>query len=251
MIPKIIHYCWFGKNPLPPLVEKCIASWKLYCPDYEIICWNEERYDIHQCEFTEQAYQAGKWAFVADYVRLDVLVKYGGIYLDTDVELLKPIDYLLTEVCFAGFESRDTVATGVIGCEKGNPVIKSLLAQYEAATFMLDGKQIITTGPILFTRLLRTQGLRLTGRRQTVHECTVYPCSVFYPTGIPWIIGHFPAKTISVHHYSDSWRHQPLSQKRALKSRIRLSLVFLGRNVIGTSNMDALGSRFRGVFHRR
>ena len=95
MIPKIIHYCWFGKNPLPPLVEKCIASWKLYCPDYEIICWNEERYDIHQCEFTEQAYQAGKWAFVADYVRLDVLVKYGGIYLDTDVELLKPIDYLL------------------------------------------------------------------------------------------------------------------------------------------------------------
>ena len=101
MIPKIIHYCWFGKNPLPPLVEKCIASWKLYCPDYEIICWNEERYDIHQCEFTEQAYQAGKWAFVADYVRLDVLVKYGGIYLDTDVELLKPIDYLLTKACLA------------------------------------------------------------------------------------------------------------------------------------------------------
>lgn len=100
MIPKKIHYCWFGRNPLPELARRCIESWKKYCPDYEIIEWNEDNYDINKIPYVKEAYQAKKWAFVTDYVRLDVVNKFGGIYLDTDVELLKSLDSLLKYKAF-------------------------------------------------------------------------------------------------------------------------------------------------------
>ena len=103
-IPKIIHYCWFGHNKLPALYEKCIQSWKKYCPDYEIVCWNEENFDITQNRYAKEAYEAGKWAFVSDYVRLKVLFEHGGIYLDTDVELIRPIDALVADGGYMGFD---------------------------------------------------------------------------------------------------------------------------------------------------
>ena len=108
-IPKVIHYCWFGKGKLPKLAENCIASWKKYCPDYKIVCWSEENFDITQNKYAEEAYNAGKWAFVSDYVRLKVLYDEGGIYLDTDVELIKPLDKLIEETGYMGFDDNGIV----------------------------------------------------------------------------------------------------------------------------------------------
>jgi len=102
-IPKVIHYCWFGKGKMPKLAKKCIKSWKKYCPDYKIICHNEDNFDLTQNRYLNEAYKAGKWAFVSDYVRLKIIYDNGGIYLDTDVELIKPIDDLLLTKGFMGF----------------------------------------------------------------------------------------------------------------------------------------------------
>ena len=113
MIPKKIHYCWFGNNPLPESVQRCIESWKKYCPGYEIIEWNEGNYNINKIPFIEKAYKEKKYAFVSDYARLDIIYNEGGIYLDTDVELIKNIDPLLEHSCFLALESCGAVATGL------------------------------------------------------------------------------------------------------------------------------------------
>ena len=109
MIPKVIHYCWFGKNELPEDAKRCIASWKKFCPDYEIIEWNETNYDVRKNKYMSDAYDEKKWAFVSDYARIDIIYNYGGIYLDTDVELLRPLDELLKDKMFCGWESRDSI----------------------------------------------------------------------------------------------------------------------------------------------
>ena len=126
MIPKIIHYCWFGGNELPESVRKCIESWKKYCPDFVIKEWNESNYDVTKLPFMKDAYEAKKYAFVSDYARLDIIYQHGGIYLDTDVELIKPLDdRLLDTTCFMGMETPGTVATGLgFGAIKGHSFIK-------------------------------------------------------------------------------------------------------------------------------
>ena len=125
MIPKTIHYCWFGGNPLPKLAKKCIKSWKKYCPDFEIIEWNEANFDISSAPlYVRQAYEAKKWAFVTDYVRLYALTSYGGIYMDTDVEVIKPLDFFLNHDAFSGFESEKSIPTGIMASKKGNIWVK-------------------------------------------------------------------------------------------------------------------------------
>ena len=119
MIPKTIHYIWFGGNPLPEDAKRCIDTWKKYCPDYEIKEWNESNFDVAQNDYIKEAYEAKKWAFVSDYARLKVLVEYGGIYMDTDVEVLKPLDRFLSERAFSGFEDADAIPAGIMACEKG------------------------------------------------------------------------------------------------------------------------------------
>lgn len=139
MIPKIIHYCWFGGNPLPPLVQKCIKSWKKYCPDYEIVRWDESNFDISGSPlYVKQAYDKKKWAFVSDYVRLWALVNYGGVYMDTDVEVIQPIDRFLRESAFSGFEATDRIPTGIMACEKDHPTFKEWLNEYGKKLFVLD-----------------------------------------------------------------------------------------------------------------
>ena len=128
MIPKKIHYCWIGGNPLPELAIKCIESWKKYCPDYEIIEWNEKNYDFRKNQFMREAYDEKKWGFVPDYARLDIIYEHGGIYLDTDVEIIKPLDSLLKEQGFAGMEQPGIVALGLgFGAEPKLPLIKELM----------------------------------------------------------------------------------------------------------------------------
>ena len=126
-IPKVIHYCWFGDKELPKLAKKCIKSWNKYCPDYKIVCWTEDNFDVTCNRYVHEAYKAKKWAFVSDYVRLKVVYDNGGIYLDTDVELIKPIDDLIENSGFMGFDEKGIIATGLgFGAEAGNKIIYEL-----------------------------------------------------------------------------------------------------------------------------
>ena len=136
-VSKIIHYCWFGGNPKPKLAEKCIKSWKKFCPDYQIIEWNEENFDVSAApEYVCQAYAAKRWAFVTDYVRLKAMTEMGGIYMDTDVELVKPLTPFLAHDAFAGFETDASVQTGLLACCPGFPLFQEFLQHYDSASFV-------------------------------------------------------------------------------------------------------------------
>mgnify|MGYP002610756654 FL=1 len=159
-IPKVIHYCWFGGNPLPPLAQKCIASWKEYCPDYEIIEWNETNFDLNFNAYVQEAYQAQKWAFITDVVRLYVLCHYGGIYRDKDVEVLKSLDPILSYNGVSGFESETQIPTGLMACRAGHPLFQELLNDYENDHFVkADGSFDLTTNVTRITNTLLKYGL--------------------------------------------------------------------------------------------
>ena len=161
-IPKKIHYCWFGGNPLPDEAKKCIRSWKRHCPDYEIIQWDEGNFDVNCNAYCRQAYENKKWAFVTDYARLWILYHYGGVYFDTDVKVIKSFDKFLKHPCFVGIEKSKlyvNVNTGVgMGAEQGNEVVKALLNSYENIPFIVNGKQDITTCTVRNTEVLKQFG---------------------------------------------------------------------------------------------
>ena len=137
VIPKIIHYCWFGGKPIPEKDQRCIASWKKQCPDYEIRKWDETNYDVSKNQYMKEAYQAEKWGFVPDFARLDIIYNYGGFYLDTDVELLKPLDDLLPNKAVMGFEDGRNVSPGlIIGAEKNHSTIRLLMEVYRDRNFV-------------------------------------------------------------------------------------------------------------------
>ena len=246
-IPKIIHFCWFGGNPKPPLVQRCIKSWELHCPDYEIVEWNEEGFDIHSNNLAEEAYRSKKWAFVADYVRGYALLTYGGIYLDTDMELLQGLDALLENRFFIGFETNDTLATGVIGCDKNNAIIRNYLQYYQGKHFTKEGENAITTSPVVISDMLQEMGFRLNGKKQRIADCTLYPKSYFYPTNLGWVLGKFGKETIGVHHYMDSWGRNSALNEKTILSKMRLSMLFALRNAVGTSTVYQIGQIVRNI----
>lgn len=215
MIPKRIHYCWFGGAKLPKLAKKCIKSWKKYCPDYEIVEWNEGNYDISAAPlYVQQAYEAKKWAFVTDYVRLQVVYDYGGIYMDTDVELVKTLDGLLDNVAYFGFESIRTINTGLgFGAQKGTSILKDIMEHYHSCPFILpDGTYDLETCTEHNTKVFIKHGLQLNGREQLLDngvrilpECTLRPYHDWKGT-----LNVVP-ETISIHWYNASW--QPDSYK--------------------------------------
>lgn len=206
-IPKVIHYCWFGKSELPALAKKCIASWKKYCPDYEIVCWNEENFDFSQNRYAREAYEAGKWAFVSDYVRLWVLYHNGGIYLDTDVELIRPLDDLIENSGFMGFDDQGILATGLgFACEKGNEFVGAFLKDYDSIPFLLpDGTFDLTPCPDRNTKAAIALGMDLEQKNQIFMGIRFLPedylCPVKYNTGKKTITEN----TYSIHHFSASW----------------------------------------------
>ena len=208
MIPRVIHCFWFGGKPFDSMSEKCIESWKKYCPDYQIRIWNESNYDITKNQYMKQAYDSGKYGFMVDYARLDVIYRYGGIYLDTDVELLKSLDELLDNKCFMGFETEKTVALGLgFGAEPKNDTIYSLLSYYEDVEFILpNGSLNLRPSPGIQTEVLKKIGMIPNGEEQTIGDgCHIYPKCVFNPCDIDTRIITIEEKTISIHHYAGSW----------------------------------------------
>ncbi len=206
MIPKIIHYCWFGGNPLPELAQKCIETWKKYCPDYTIMRWDESNFDVNCCSYVKEAYDSKKWAFITDYVRLAAIVEYGGIYMDTDVEVCKSLDEFLHEEAFSGFENEKFVPTGIMAGEKGQKLFAKLLEYYSDRHFIMpDGSYDMTTNTKTITDIVTGAGLILNGKKQTVYGMTFYPQDYFCPKDFMTGIIHPTANTACIHHFNQSW----------------------------------------------
>lgn len=242
MIPKIIHYCWFGGNPKPPLALKCLNSWRKYCGDYEIREWNEKNFSISEAPlYVRQAYEAGRWAFVTDYVRLKALTEQGGVYMDTDVELLKPLDGYLHHQAFAGFEAPDRVQTGLLACEENFGLFQTFLGHYHTASFLRpDGTADTTTNVEVLTRLCRERGLRMDDTFQVVEGLAVYPRKVFCPVDYDTLKLKKTRKTAAIHWFSGSWHTQEeleileaekrrLQEEKRSRFRYRLGTALLGQ----------------------
>lgn len=208
MIPKKIHYCWFGGNPLPETAKKYMNTWKRYCPDYEIIEWNEKNFDITQNQYCLEAYKAKQWAFVSDYARLKVLYEYGGIYMDTDVEVVKPFDDLLKYNLFVGLEAEDRIQTGIFGAEIKNEFIKILLNDYQNRHFICGkNKYDLSTNVQFITQKLKDNyNIQLNNIYQIFGNNYVllpfdYLCCKNYLTGKICITKN----SYTIHHFDGSW----------------------------------------------
>ena len=202
MIPKKIHYCWFGKNRLPDKAVKCINSWKKYCPDYEIIEWNEDNFDVRQNGYTEFTYDNRKFAFLSDYARLQIVLKEGGLYFDVDVEIIRPLDELLVHKAFFGFETEEYVNTGVgFGAEANNLIVAGMLREYD---ILLDGKHGTIGCPLLNTQALMKYGLKQNGMKQTIDGAMIYPIQYFNPYDDPTGILNTTEETVSINWYEKS-----------------------------------------------
>lgn len=206
MIPKIIHYCWFGRGEMPKLMKKCIKSWKKYCPDWEIVRWDEDSFDVNSTLWTKQAYEAKKYAFVADYVRLKALCDNGGVYLDTDQELIKPLTPFMTHPAFLGFMDHQNVSAGVIGAEKGHPVIYKMLGYYTDRAFLTEDGQDIKPNTNWMTDVLIEHGLIIDDSYQELGDIVVYPQTYFCPTSCVSIQDLTGPNTVSLHHWAMTWR---------------------------------------------
>ena len=229
MIPKKIHYCWFGGKPKPQSVLNYIESWRRFCPTYEIIEWNEDNFDISNNTYCKEAYDSKKWAFVSDVARLSALYQEGGIYMDTDVEVKKSLDELLDNKVFFGFEAPIYVGTNIIGAYKGNEFIKVLLNDYDKRHFIKkDGDFDTTTNVTVITKLAKEMGLILNGKQQTIKGVTFYPQEYFCP--FDYITGRMTKSnhTYSIHWYDQTW----ISPKKRM--RLKITKVFrrlFGKNI--------------------
>lgn len=206
MIPKIIHYCWFGGKALPQSAKAYIAGWQALCPDFEFMCWDDSRISPGENPFVKQAFEAEKWAFAADYARLKALYQYGGIYLDTDLEMLRsPEKYMGSEV-FLGFESSSVVSTAVIGCIPQHPFIERLLREYDSRRLIAaDGSIDLTPNVVYVTKALEEMGLKKTNEMQRLNGITVYPSEYFSPKDLSTGKVNLTENTCTIHHFNASW----------------------------------------------
>lgn len=247
MIPKIIHYCWFGGNPLPPLAIKCIESWKKFLPDYEIKEWNEDNFDVNIIPYTKEAYQAKKYAFVSDYARFWILYKYGGLYFDTDVEVIKSLDDIIARGPFMGCENEVedngvtalAVAPGLgLGVNSGLNLYKEILDLYENSHFCFtDGSLNLKTVVDYTSETLYRYGLRSINAIQYCAGIWVYPQEYFCPKdGGSGKMTHLTENTYSIHHYTASWY---TNKKKVFK---------IMRRMFGFRFTNFLANIYRGIF---
>ncbi len=222
MIPKVIHYCWFGRNPLPKLALTCIESWRKYLPGYEIKEWNEDNFDVDQIPYTRDAYQAKKYAFVSDYARYWILYRYGGLYFDTDVEIIKPIDDIVGKGPFMGVEvpgrgkRYPLVAPGLgLGAEPGMDMYREIMDYYMSLSFYKeDGSMNLVTIVHYNTEVLVRNGMQKSDNIQTVAGIYIYPVDYFNP--MDSLTGKITLtdRTRSIHRYAASWTGTSIFKKK-------------------------------------
>lgn len=236
MIPKKIHYCWFGRTEKSDKVNQCISSWKKHCPDYEITEWNEDNFDIDAYPYAKYCYENKKWAFLSDFARLVIVAEHGGLYFDTDVEIVKPFDDLLQYGAFFGFENHENVNTGEgFGAEKGHPTVMAMQQQYLDLVPDEEGHYPTIPCPALNTKALLPFGLQLNGERQSIAGAEILPVEYLNPYDDPKGILHKTSHTYSIHWYSKSW----LSKRVILRSKLTRPLHRL------------FGTEFLAVFRRK
>lgn len=218
MIPKKIHYCWFGKGKMPELALKCIESWRVNLPDYELKEWNENSFDINSNFYVKEAYESRKFAFVTDYVRLYALYTEGGIYMDTDVEMLKNLDSFLDLPAFSGFEDNMHIPTGIMAAEKGSIWAKWQLEYYSGRHFLLpDGTLDLTTNVDIIGGLMEEKGFILkNGLYNFQNIITIFPKDYFCPKSHTTGKIELTENTYTIHHFAGSWK----SSSDRLKRRI-------------------------------
>lgn len=235
-IPKIVHYCWFGRGEKPEIVKKCINSWKAILKDYEIIEWNEDNFDINCNLYVKEAYVNRKFAFVSDYVRVHALYNMGGIYLDTDTEVFKSLDEFLDEDSFWGFEEKNYIATSTIGAKKGNKLIKIFLDFYEGKSFNEISKNVETSTNVqIVTNLFKELGFKMNGEKQTIKNIgSIYPQEYFSPYDYINYYDKKTDKTYTMHYFYKSW----ISPKDRIKSNLKKALAKTigGKNIAKIRN---------------
>lgn len=225
---KTIHYCWFGKGEKSKLMQKCIASWKKFCPDYDIIEWNEDNFDIDKYPYARYCLDNKKYAFLSDFVRLQVVYEHGGIYFDTDVEVIKSIDDLLAYEAFYAFENDEYVATGLgFGAQAEHPTIKAMVEKYYEMKPNEDGSFTMIGCPKLNTEALIPFGLELNGKRQNVGGAEIFPAEYFNPYDDPTGRLNKTENTYSIHWFAKS----ALSKSTVIKSKFTRPL----HRILGTN----------------
>lgn len=222
MIPQKIHYCWFGKDEMPELAQKCLASWQKYMPDWKYVLWNEDIFDVNSHPYTKEAYAAGKYAFVSDFVRLFALEREGGVYLDVDFMVYKPFDDLLSYKAFAGFEGskRQPVMMGVCASEAHGEWVSEILNAYVDRHFLLsDGKMDLTTNVQFITAIMAAHGFLQNGEEQDYRDLHVFPVDYFCPRQTT---GEYfrTERTYCEHLGLDSWSGQNRGWKNWIASMV-------------------------------
>lgn len=210
MIPKTIHYCWFGRKPLPELALKCIASWKKFLPEYEIKEWNESNFDVNQIPYTAQAYKCGKFAFVSDYARFKIMYEQGGIYFDTDVEVIKSLNDIIARGAFFGIEAsgnKKNCAPGLgFACPPDEPICKDMIDFYKKQQFILaNGHYNLRTVVQIFSKILKSKGFRPPSKPTEFQGIFFYPPEYFCPINYDTGKKHITENTRTIHHYAASW----------------------------------------------
>ena len=214
-IPKVIHYCWFGGNPIPDKYKKWMESWHKYCPDYEIVEWNESNYDVTKNAYMYEAYQCKKWGFVPDYARLDIIYNHGGIYLDTDVELVQNLDDLLYQDAYFGFEREENVNLGLgFGAVAKSNILLQMKEYYENHYFIKEnGEMDLTASPVIQTDILQKTGLRMDGEYQRFGNVSIYPEKVLSGKCPYTRRVRLTPYTRSIHHFEATWTDEEFQER--------------------------------------
>ena len=262
MIPRIIHYCWFGGNPMPVDVKTYINSWEKYCPDYEIQEWNESNFDVSENNYCREAYESKKWAFVSDYVRLKVLYEYGGFYMDTDVEVVKSLNPLRIYDAVSGYESKTHIQTGTLGACRNNEWIGMLLKDYDGRHFIRkDGSLDLKTNVQSITKLtLKRYRTKLLGQKVTFGKNMVilpfdYLCAKHWDTGVI----DRTSNTFTIHHFKGSWVTDEMKRynnlldkyyKKYTKMGIPANIAFYLCRIKATYEMYGMHDVIRKIGHK-
>lgn len=242
MIPKKIHYCWFSGDEFPDDIKKCIESWRKYLPDYEIIEWNAKNFDFNVNQYVKEAYEAKKWAFVSDYARLYILYNEGGIYLDSDIEVLKSFNNLLENRAFTGFESKGVVAAWIFGSEKNNPIFKEFMDYYSDRHFKKEnGTYDMTPNTVPISKKCKEYGMKEENIQQKLKYITIYPEDYFCTKSIIDGKIRITENSYTIHHFGGGWQ----TTKGKIIKKIKYKLFTL----IGAKYYPIIRNFYRNLFN--